>query len=74
MLLVGNHLDKFHGGFEVPMEPSFSGEKYKLVNVLAVPPEGENEAFLLLATLTTPGCGSVLLLAAFRFPFNKKKS
>lgn len=72
VLLVGNHLDKCHGSFEVPLEPSFPGEKYKLVNVLAVPLENENEAFLLLAALTTPGCGSVLLLAAgLRFPFNK---
>lgn len=46
------------------MEPSFSGDKYKVVKVLAVPLKGENEAFHLLSTLNTSACGSILLLTS----------
>lgn len=50
---MGDHPYAFHVNFEVSMEPSFPGDKYRVVKVLAVPLKGENEAFHLLSTLNT---------------------
>ena len=68
---VGDHPYTFHVNFEVSMEPSFSGDKYRIVKVLAVPLKGENEAFNLLPTLNTAARGSIVLLTYFRFPIRK---
>jgi len=59
---VGHHPYTFHANFEMSMERSFSGDKYRIVKLLAVPPKGENEAFHLLSTFNTALCGSILLL------------
>lgn len=58
---MGNHPYTSYVNFEVSVEPSFSGGKYRVVKVVAVPLKGESETFHLLSALNTAACGSILL-------------